>query len=348
LLGIPLSLSIIKLLLCQAHGVNYALAVETVEQILLPQPENIRWLGGQKIIHRHNGQTECTVPIYKLSNLVTYSQRVANLSVFGAESVTSTQHTPASSEVAMFKTAQLPILLLRHGTELCGLEVDQIMGEQELVIRPLGNAIAPPKYVYGASILSNSRMALAIDVALLVNQFLDSSNLRQIGEHYALPPTANQSPPTAPSLLRPAPLIPVADLADRRTAPKILVVDDSVTMRQTLASTLQKAGYQVLQATDGLEALLQLQQHAGSQLGVICDVEMPRMNGFEFLNQCRQHPDLSSIPVVMLTSRSGAKYRQIAFELGAAGYLTKPYSEQELLVTVSDLLHQTTQDLVLS
>lgn len=345
-LQIPLSLSIIKLLLVQANGVTYALAVEAVEQILLPQPEDIRWLGGQRILYRHSGQAESTVPICKLSDLVAYSARVSELSVFSAESVAPTQLTPASSEVATFKTQQLPILLLRHGTELCGLEVDQIVGDQELVIRPLGNAIAPPKYVYGASILSNSRMALVIDVALLVNQFLDG-NLTQIGEHYAPAPTANQIPPTV-SLLPPANLTSVPDLPDKRTVPKILVVDDSVTTRQTLASTLQKAGYQVLQATDGLEALLQLQRHTGSQLGVICDVEMPRMNGFEFLNQCRQHPDLSSIPVVMLTSRSGAKYRQIASELGAAGYLTKPYSEQELLVTVSGVLHQTAQDLVLS
>jgi chemotaxis family two-component system sensor histidine kinase/response regulator PixL len=121
-----------------------------------------------------------------------------------------------------------------------------------------------------------------------------------------------------------------------------------VTIRQSLTSTLQKAGYQVLQATDGLEALDQLQRHTGTLLGVICDVEMPRMNGFEFLNQCRQHPTLSQVPVVILTSRSSDKYRHIAFELGADGYLTKPYSEQELLTTLSGLRHQTAQDLVLS
>lgn len=76
----------------------------------------------------------------------------------------------------------------------------------------------------------------------------------------------------------------------------------------------------------------------------ICDVEMPRMNGFEFLSQCRQHPTLSQVPIVILTSRSSDKYRHIAFELGANGYLTKPYSEQELLTALSGLLHQVVQE----
>ena len=314
LLQIPLSLTITKLMLCQANGITYALATEAVEQILLPQPDEIRWLSGQRILHRRSGQTQYTIPIHRLSNLVAYSERVSELSLFSAEST-------APSEATTFKAQQSPILLLRHGTEVYGLEVDQIVGEQELVIRPLGNAIAPPKYVYGASILSNSRMALVIDVSILVNQFLVSSKPRQMREQYALP---------------------------AKRIPKVLVVDDSVTIRQALTATLQKAGYQVLQATDGLEALAQLQRHTGTQLAVISDVEMPRMNGFEFLSQSRQHPALCQIPVVMLTSRSSAKYRQIAFELGAAAYLTKPYCEQELLTTLAGLLHQTVQDLVLS
>jgi CheY-like chemotaxis protein len=117
------------------------------------------------------------------------------------------------------------------------------------------------------------------------------------------------------------------------------VVDDSITVRQTLVLTLQKAGYQVLQAKDGYEAIEQLKHHTDIQL-VICDIEMPRMNGFEFLKHRQQDRVLADIPVVMLTSRSASKHRLIASELGATGYLTKPYLEHELLAMVTDVIEE--------
>jgi chemotaxis family two-component system sensor histidine kinase/response regulator PixL len=117
------------------------------------------------------------------------------------------------------------------------------------------------------------------------------------------------------------------------------VVDDSITVRQTLVLTLQKAGYQVLQAKDGYEAIEQLQHQTDIQL-VICDIEMPRMNGFEFLKHRQQDRVLADIPVVMLTSRSASKHRLIASELGATGYLTKPYLEHELLAMVTDVIEE--------
>ncbi|GAC1448559.1 MAG: hypothetical protein NVS2B14_17010 [Chamaesiphon sp.] len=117
----------------------------------------------------------------------------------------------------------------------------------------------------------------------------------------------------------------------------ILVVDDSIALRQTLALTLQKAGYRILQARDGREAIEQLQQNSSIQL-VICDVEMPNMNGFEFLSQRRQDPVLSKIPVAMLTSRSSDKHRRLATHLGASAYFTKPYLEQEFLAGIKEIL----------
>lgn len=116
-------------------------------------------------------------------------------------------------------------------------------------------------------------------------------------------------------------------------------MDDSITVRQTLVLTLQKADYRVLQARDGREAVTQLQQNPHIQL-VISDVEMPNMNGFEFLSHRRQDPQLSKIPVVMLTSRSSEKHQRLAIHLGAKHYFTKPYIEQEFLAAVKDILIQ--------
>jgi CheY-like chemotaxis protein len=104
-----------------------------------------------------------------------------------------------------------------------------------------------------------------------------------------------------------------------------------------LTLTLQTAGYQVLQAKDGYEALEQLRVHTGVEL-VICDIEMPRMNGFEFLKHRQQDSALGTIPVIILTSRSGEKHRLIATELGATSYITKPFLEHQLLGTVNNVM----------
>ncbi|NES91101.1 MAG: response regulator [Okeania sp. SIO2B9] len=112
--------------------------------------------------------------------------------------------------------------------------------------------------------------------------------------------------------------------------PTILVIDDSLTTRQAISSTLQKAGYDIVQAKDGWQGLVKLQQNTQIQ-AVICDVEMPQMNGFEFLSRCRKQYPIAQMPVLMLTSRSSQPYRTLAKQLGANDYLSKPYLDQELI-----------------
>ena len=117
---------------------------------------------------------------------------------------------------------------------------------------------------------------------------------------------------------------------------QVLIIDDSLVQRQTLTRSLTKAGCQVIQASHGREGLLRLQEHPRIQ-GIFCDIEMPQMNGFEFLSHCRQDPKLSQIPIYMLTTRGGQKHRQLATTLGAKGYLTKPQSEKDLLDIIAKL-----------
>ena len=116
-------------------------------------------------------------------------------------------------------------------------------------------------------------------------------------------------------------------------------MDDSAAMRRTLALSLEKAGYRVVQAKDGKEALEQLQKLNNISL-VICDIEMPNMNGFEFLGQRRRYPELGKIPVAMLTSRSNDKHRKLATHLGANAYFTKPYIEQKFLQSIHNLIKE--------
>ena len=119
----------------------------------------------------------------------------------------------------------------------------------------------------------------------------------------------------------------------------ILVVDDSINVRRFLALALEKAGYLVEQAKDGQDAVEKLL--GGAQFSaVICDIEMPRLDGYGFLARIKSDPYYERLPIAMLTSRSGEKHRQLAITLGAAAYFSKPYNERELLRTLRQIITQ--------
>jgi chemosensory pili system protein ChpA (sensor histidine kinase/response regulator) len=133
-----------------------------------------------------------------------------------------------------------------------------------------------------------------------------------------------------------------SEKSDRRTT--ILVVDDSINVRRFLAMTLEKSGYRVEQAKDGHEAMDKLRKiqtlpQSSRVKAVICDIEMPRLDGFGFLVQSRSDDSCKDIPVVMLTSRSGSKHRDLAMRLGASAYFAKPFKDNELLQTLSQLVN---------
>ncbi|HEY9663514.1 MAG TPA: response regulator, partial [Allocoleopsis sp.] len=205
-------------------------------------------------------------------------------------------------------------------------------------------------------IVADGRSALVMDVALLMQQTL---NLAASTPSTTVTPVNRWSEVASPALpsvvqskLLPQ-LLPAHSTTSNSTTsnsttsrlttsaaaqPQILVVDDSITTRQNLTLVLQKAGYQVFQAENGFEAITQLNYHRHVQL-VICDLEMPVMNGFELLRHLQQPPRLN-IPVLMLTSRSDEKFVSLALQLGAAAYMTKPYIEHRLLNAIADLVAQ--------
>ncbi|MEA5551229.1 hybrid sensor histidine kinase/response regulator [Anabaena cylindrica UHCC 0172] len=337
ILKIPFSMTTDKLMLVQAGGVVYALLLDSIEKILIPSEQQIKEFEGKQILHWHSGEDELIVNLLKLSKLMYY-----NGSFIGS---TYLNKIPSNPDTEIMKT---PVLLLRHNQGILGLEVDQIIGEQELVIRPLGSAIAPPKYIYGCSSLANGNLVLVIDGTLLV----DSQQMQATLDVRALPANSISSEQallmsedeiqSIPLLAASAPLNTIkpqltSSVGITHKLPKVvLVIDDAISVRQTISLTLQKCGYQVIQAQNGVEALEQLQVHPEIEV-IISDLEMPRMNGFELLSHIRQNPDFSQKPVVILTSRSSEKHRQLAQELGATAYLTKPYLEHEFLSTVESL-----------
>ncbi|NER82891.1 MAG: response regulator, partial [Leptolyngbya sp. SIO1D8] len=319
-LRIPLSLTIAKLLLCQAEGRTYALLPDAIEQIVIPQTNQIQQREHCKALWWGRDEEACWVPVYGLSALLDYPDQTQSLP------------TPSPS-ASLSRTSTPHILLIRRQGVLLGLEVDQMLDEQELVIRPLNPLLATHSYIDGASILADGRLTLVLDGVALAEAAsnLQTNSLRAnatvaMSAHTQATPTHSQGLPINPDLE-----------TGVKIGRKLLVVDDSITTRQTLTLTLQKSGYQVIQAQDGQEAVKQLLQHPNVQL-VICDIEMPRMNGFEFLQHCQHDSELAQVPVMMLSSRSSDKHRLLAEQLGAIAYLSKPYLEHKLLEMIAEAL----------
>ena len=311
ILQIPLSLSIAKLLICQSGNHIYALFTDAIVSILIPQAHQIRAWEGGKVLRWSQGldnpSTTAASELARFSNKAQTIERLVPihplgqvLDYFSSPSPLTFQAQPSFSH----KEKARPVILIRCEDTLIGLEVDQLMGEQELVIRPLGSTILPPSYIYGGSILADGRLTLVLDVAALSQYILAQQTDSSIEDDFVSStahilssrPEQRLLPPQNRAAL-PAP--PAVDVT-ARPSNVVLLVDDSITLRQTLSLTLQKAGYQVLQAKDGYEAIEQLGTHPMIEL-VICDIEMPRMNGFEFLKYRQQD---STLLMVITRARS--------------------------------------------
>jgi chemotaxis protein histidine kinase CheA/CheY-like chemotaxis protein len=225
---------------------------------------------------------------------------------------------PLSDKVAASNHQPEPILVLNLGQRIFALEpeIESLIAEPELVINSLPSETKFPNYVYGLTTYKNSLLQV-IDVATLLEP--------TIAESQKIDATAK--------------LFDSVNSAIASKQPNILVVDDSHSVRHLVSLALQKQGYQVLQAQDGQEAIAQLQENSSVQL-VICDVEMPKMNGFEFLSYRLKNPLLTKIPVVMLSSCNTNKHRMLAMQLGASNYFTKPYVEKEFLSALKLIVEQ--------
>ncbi|NJM97060.1 MAG: response regulator [Phormidesmis sp. RL_2_1] len=184
------------------------------------------------------------------------------------------------------------------------------------MIKPISNQlITAPDYLQGAVVLGDGRLLPVLDGSVLVERCLQ---------------TQYPNRPKLRSALR---------RINRPIMPTVMIVDDSLTIRSVLSLSLRKEGYQVLQAKDGWEAMTLLDQSPGIS-AIICDIEMPHMNGLEFLSRCRRQG--LTLPVIMLTYRNNQRYRLLAKQLGASAYMTKPYLDKELLQVLRNCLSEAT------
>jgi two-component system, chemotaxis family, sensor histidine kinase and response regulator PixL len=298
-ISLPLTLTIAKLLVFSVDSNYMAIPVDTLLAIISADNSELPVIQGRPF-YRYQDQL---LPLYPPSAFAHHYPLPKGL-------------TEKPSILSLSQKDKVPLLLVASGNDVLALEVDQVLDEQELVIKPFGAAATPPSYLYGCAILGDGTLVPVVDGSVLIRSWKANKEVSTL----PLVPATQKTRETLNSRI-----------------PTILVIDDSLTARQTLALTLQKFGYQVIQAGDGREGMEKLRQESRIQ-AVFCDVEMPTMNGFEFLSASRKEYLAEALPIIMLTSRSGDKHRGIAKLLGANHYLTKPYLEQELLQTLQACL----------
>ncbi|MBB5015902.1 Hpt domain-containing protein [Rehaibacterium terrae] len=205
------------------------------------------------------------------------------------------------------ESLQMPLLLTRSGDVRTAICIDQVIGSREIVVKPVGPQVSSIPGIFGATVMGDGSVVVILDIAPLVRR----QALAPVGE------------------------APVS-MADVRRVPLVMVVDDSITMRKVTSRVLERHNFEVVTAKDGVDAIEKMAERVPDLM--LLDIEMPRMDGYELATHMRNDARLRAVPIVMITSRSGEKHRQRAFEIGVNRYLGKPYQEAELMSNVFDLV----------
>jgi chemosensory pili system protein ChpA (sensor histidine kinase/response regulator) len=219
-----------------------------------------------------------------------------------------------------------PIVVVRSAAQRVAVHVDEILGNQEVVVRNLGPQLSRVPGLAGMSVLASGAVVLIYNPVALAAIYgpglktaIDTSTLKK-----AVALAANSVVPVVPTEIAP------------NREPTVMVVDDSLTVRRVTQRLLQRNGYKVVLAKDGLDALEILQTVNPDVM--LLDIEMPRMDGFDLTRNMRSPTatsKLRELPIVMITSRIANKHKTLALELGVNHYLGKPYNEEELIKLIS-------------
>jgi len=207
--------------------------------------------------------------------------------------------------------------------------VDEVLGNREVVVKHLGPQLSRLPGLAGMSVLASGAVVLIYNPVALATVY--GERVRTLGS--SLPMADGAAAQAAP-----AAAVPVPAAAAAPQVPLVLVVDDSITVRRVTQRLLQREGYRVALAADGLQALEKLQEERPTV--VLSDIEMPRMDGFDLARNIRADASLHDLPIIMITSRIAQKHREHAMELGVNHYLGKPYSDDELLSLVQHYAQQ--------
>jgi chemosensory pili system protein ChpA (sensor histidine kinase/response regulator) len=232
------------------------------------------------------------------------------------------------SSGAAVKKEFIPLILLEISDAPCALTVEEIVRAEEIVIKPLAAPLQNYPNLLGATILGDGSVVPVLDlIYLLKNQAQSPKSKVQSPEN-----TESQPPVSVPAA---SSLVPCPS-----SLLKVMIVDDSPSVRHITSKLIKAAGWEFILAKDGLEALETLQTAEDLPDVVLTDVEMPRMDGYQLLSSIRAHEKLRELPVIMITSRASEKHRQKAVELGVSEFLNKPFDDAVLIEKIKVLSEQ--------
>ncbi len=295
-LNLPLTLAVTQVVLASVGGRRYAIPAGMVEQVKRVRPETVADAIAEGMIDM--------VPVGQVT-LRTMAQLLGE-------------------ETTLHQGRQVPVILLRSGDDRMAVMADEVSSNQEVVVKNVGAQVSRLAGILGATILGNGEIVLIINPVQLIVRAPEPPQLSMATS--AVPLQDSEVAPTAGAetgvLLA--------------AAPVIMVVDDSLTVRRVTQRLLERSGYEVILAKDGVDALRQLQDTVPAVM--LVDIEMPRMDGFDLTRNVRATAATRSIPIIMITSRTADKHRRLAMELGVNAYLGKPYQENELLSQIKSYL----------
>jgi chemosensory pili system protein ChpA (sensor histidine kinase/response regulator) len=284
---LPLTLAVTQVVLLGAGGKTYALPSTLVEQVLQMKEGALADARGKG----HISQQGNDAPLHYLPAML------------GLGPV----QPPAQRSA--------PVLVLRNGNERLALQVDEVVGNREVVIKNIGPQLARMPGIAGATVLGSGEIVLILNPVALAQHLAHHPELR--------------APRQEEGAAAPADLLAAVGGV-------IMVVDDSLTVRRVTQRLLEREGYQVVLAKDGVDALEQMQDRQPDLM--LVDIEMPRMDGFDLTRNVRGDERTKDIPIIMITSRSADKHRNYAMQLGVNAYFGKPFQEPVLLGAIAGLL----------
>jgi chemosensory pili system protein ChpA (sensor histidine kinase/response regulator) len=298
---VPLTLIISQALFIRSGSSVLAMPLAVVEEIRRLRPEEIEDVGGKLLT--------------KVRGVVTEVVRIDR--ALGLPPI-----EPINGYLCM--------VIVRAAGRQVGVVVEEVLGKDEVVIKNLGQYLRRVKLFPGATVSPDGSLILLVDVNRLA--------AAETVENDVVIPSASAARVFAPGAAAVVSgSIPAAAVDELRGERVVVVADDSISVRKFVGRILEKAGYSVKLASDGMEAA-ELIAQVGCHL-LVTDIEMPRMNGYELMTHLRQDPATRRIPVLVVTSRAGAKHRERAMKEGAASFLTKPVQEEQLLTVVDELMN---------
>jgi chemosensory pili system protein ChpA (sensor histidine kinase/response regulator) len=298
-LVLPLTTAVTKVVMLRCGHITVAVPTHLIEMVRRARPLEV------ETAYRH-GQyafADLNLPFYWLGALL--------------------EHTPRGLEGGR----SIPVVVVRSAQQRVALHVDEVLGNQEVVVKNLGPQLARLPGLAGMTLLASGAVSLIYNPVALATVYGDRARDSMLASLSGLAPEASwlgvDTGIKAGSTLDP----------EEQARPLVLVVDDSLTVRRVTQRLLVREGYRVKLAKDGLEALEMLAQERPEV--VLSDIEMPRMDGFDLVRNIRADQKLAGLPIIMITSRIAQKHRDYAQELGVDHYLGKPYGEEELLALVA-------------